>query len=196
MTREELEHIIRASAEITNQYEFIIVGSQSMLGPVPRPEGVFTVSMEADIYPKDAPELADKIDGAIGEGSRFHETYGYYAQGVGPQTAILPREWQTRVCRVQNANTNDRVGYCLDLVDLFLSKAAAGVRKIGCSAWRCSLTVTSSWLGRWRWCRPCRLTTRSSARCVRRSAAGRSPCETAATTSLPIDRIGVPSRSE
>ena len=129
MTREELEHIIRASAEITNQYEFIIVGSQSMLGPVPRPEGVFTVSMEADIYPKDAPELADKIDGAIGEGSRFHETYGYYAQGVGPQTAILPREWQTRVCRVQNANTNDRVGYCLDLVDLFLSKAAAGREK-------------------------------------------------------------------
>jgi hypothetical protein len=126
MTREELEHIIRASADITDQYEFIIVGSQSMLGLVPNPEAVFTVSMEADIYPMKAPELADKIDGAIGEGSRFHETYGYYAQGVGPQTAILPREWQTRVCRVQNANTNDRVGYCLDLADLFLSKAVAG----------------------------------------------------------------------
>jgi hypothetical protein len=30
---------------------------------------------------------------------------------------------------VQNANTNDRVGYCLDLPDLFLSKAAAGREK-------------------------------------------------------------------
>ena len=30
-----------------------------------------------------------------------------------------------RVHRVQNAATNDRVGYCLDVVDLFLSKAAA-----------------------------------------------------------------------
>ena len=29
MTREQLEHIIRACADITNQYEFIIVGSQS-----------------------------------------------------------------------------------------------------------------------------------------------------------------------
>jgi hypothetical protein len=49
VTREELEHIIRASGDITDQYEFVIVGSQSILGAVPRPGDVFTVSMEADI---------------------------------------------------------------------------------------------------------------------------------------------------
>jgi hypothetical protein len=125
MTRDELEHIIRAAADITDQYEFIIIGSQSILGGVPHPHEVFTVSMEADIYPKEAPELAEKIDGAIGEGSQFHQTHGYYAQGVGPETAILPAGWQARLYRVQNANTNDRVGYCLDLPDLFLSKAVA-----------------------------------------------------------------------
>lgn len=31
-----------------------------------------------------------------------------------------------RVHRVQNAATNDRVGCCLDVADLFMSKAAAG----------------------------------------------------------------------
>jgi hypothetical protein len=31
MTREELEHIIRASADVTDQYEFMIIGSQSIL---------------------------------------------------------------------------------------------------------------------------------------------------------------------
>lgn len=129
MTRDELEHIIRASGDVTNQYEFVIIGSQSMLGPVPHPEEVFTVSMEADIYPLQAPELADKIDGAIGEGSQFHQTYGYYAQGVGPDTATLPSDWMQRVHRVQNGNTNDRVGYCLDVRDLFLAKAAAGREK-------------------------------------------------------------------
>ena len=129
MTREELEHIIRASGDVTDQYEFVIVGSQSMLGPVPRPEDVFTVSMEADIYPMQAPELADRIDGAIGEGSQFHQTYGYYAQGVGPDTAVLPSNWTERLHRIQNRNTNDRVGYCLDVVDLFLAKAAAGREK-------------------------------------------------------------------
>ncbi len=126
MTRDELEHIIRASADVTREYEFVIVGSQSILGPVPNPDGVFTVSAEADIYPMNAPELADKIEGALGEGSRFHETYGYYAQGVGPETAILPSDWFTRVHRVQNTNTNGRVAYCLGVADLFMSKAAAG----------------------------------------------------------------------
>ena len=126
MTREDLEHIIRASADLTDQYEFIIVGSQSILGPVPHPEAVFTMSAEADIYPLLAPDLADRIDGAIGEGSQFHETNGYYAQGVGPQTAILPAGWMQRVHRIQNSNTNGRVGYCLSVADLFMSKAAAG----------------------------------------------------------------------
>jgi hypothetical protein len=113
MTRDELEHIIRASADLTDQYEFIIVGSQSILGPIPNPPEVFTMSAEADIYPLQAPELADTIDGAIGEGSQFHRTYGYYAQGVGPETALLPHGWIDRVHRVQTAATNQRVGYCL-----------------------------------------------------------------------------------
>ena len=126
MTRDELEHLIRASADVTDEYEFIIVGSQSILGTIPNPPVVFTMSAEADIYPLQTPELADKIDGAIGEGSRFHQTYGYYAQGVGPETAVLPRGWKDRLHRVQSAATNQRVGYCLAPLDLFMSKAAAG----------------------------------------------------------------------
>lgn len=51
------------------------------------------MSAEADIYPLNATHKADAIDAAIGEGSRFHETYGYYAQGVGPETACLPAGW-------------------------------------------------------------------------------------------------------
>ena len=30
MKREELEHIIRASGDITDQYEFVIIGSQTV----------------------------------------------------------------------------------------------------------------------------------------------------------------------
>lgn len=129
MTREELEHVIRASGDITDQYEFVIIGSQSILGSVPNPPDAFTVSMEVDIYPMQSPELAAEIEGAIGEGSLFHKTYGYYAQGVGPDTALLPKDWRSRVHRVQSANTNDRIGYCVDVVDLFLSKAVAGREK-------------------------------------------------------------------
>ena len=129
MTRDELEHIIRACADITNEYEFVIVGSQSILGAFPNPEKVFTMSAEADIYPFRAPELAEKIDILIGEGSHFHEQFGYYAQGVGPETAVLPEGWLNRLHRVQSGNTNDRVGYCLGVLDLFMAKAWAGREK-------------------------------------------------------------------
>jgi hypothetical protein len=47
MTREELEHLIRAAAEVTDEYEFVIVGSQSILGPIPNPPAELTMSMEA-----------------------------------------------------------------------------------------------------------------------------------------------------
>jgi hypothetical protein len=123
--RHELEHIIRAAAQVTNQYEFIIIGSQSILGAVPNAPPECLMSMEVDIYPRDAEELADIIEGAMGEGSQFHETYGYYAQGVGPKTAVLPQGWELRLVRVQSEATNGRAGFCLDPTDLFLAKAAA-----------------------------------------------------------------------
>ena len=126
MRRTELEHIIRAAAAITNEYELVVIGSQSILGAEPNPPDALVESMEADIYPLQHPELADLIDGAIGEASPFHERFGYYAQGVGPETAILPTGWQGRLVKLQNANTDLKVGWCLEPHDLAVSKLAAG----------------------------------------------------------------------
>ena len=126
MRRSELEHVIRAASAITNEYEIVIVGSQSLLGAVPQPSALLAASMEADVYPLHHPELADLIDGAMGEGSPFHDCFGYYAQGVGPETAVLPTGWQHRLVRIQNANTDLKVGLCLEPHDLAASKLAAG----------------------------------------------------------------------
>lgn len=129
MKRSELEHIIRAAAAVTNQYEIMVVGSQSILGSVPDAPNVLLQSMEADVYPLHRPELADLIDGAIGEGSPFDDFFGYYAQGVGPETAILPAGWQNRLVKIQNENTDRKIGYCLEPHDLAASKLAAGREK-------------------------------------------------------------------
>lgn len=129
MRRHELEHIIRAAADVTNRYEIVVVGSQSLLGSVPNPPLACMVSMEADVFPLGAEHLADVIDGAIGEGSAFHETYGYYAQGVDSTTSTLPSGWMHRLVRVQSENTNGRLGYCLDPTDLFLAKCVANREK-------------------------------------------------------------------
>ena len=50
--------------------------------------------MDADIYPKNGPKKADKVEGAIGEGSSCYELHGYYVQGVGEKTAVLPKDWK------------------------------------------------------------------------------------------------------
>lgn len=129
MQRSELEHIIRASGDIARDNEIIIIGSQSILGQHPDAPTRLLVSMEADVYPRHKPELADKVDGAIGEGSSFHELYGYYAQGVGPDTAVLPGGWKERLVVIKNENTNGVAGLCLDVHDLAISKIVAGRSK-------------------------------------------------------------------
>ena len=125
MKRSELEHIIRASGEIADDDEIVIIGSQAILGQFPNAPVRLLMSMEADIYPKNDPKKADKVDGAIGEGSSFHELHGYYAQGVGTETAVLPKDWESRLVAVNNENTNGVTGYCLEVHDLAISKIVA-----------------------------------------------------------------------
>ena len=125
MKRSELEHLIRASGEIAADNEIIIIGSQAILGQFPDAPVQLLLSMEAGVYPKNHPDKADKIDSAIGEGSLFHEMNGYYAQGVGKKTALLPADWEGRLVAVSNENTNGVTGYCLEIHDLAISKLIA-----------------------------------------------------------------------
>lgn len=129
MKRSELEHVIRAAGSIADDFEIVVIGSQSILGQFPDAPATLLVSAEADIYPRNRPELADLIDGSIGEGSPFHELYGYYAQGVGEDTATLPDGWRGRLVRVSNPNTVGITGLCLEVHDLAISKYVAGREK-------------------------------------------------------------------
>lgn len=129
MLKAELEHIIRAASAITNQYEIIVVGSQSVLGSVDSPPPGCLMSKEADLIIPGNEKLWNLIDGAIGEGSPFDDSFGYYAQGVDSTTCILPAGWRDRLVRLQSQNTDGKAGLCLDVTDLFLAKCAANREK-------------------------------------------------------------------
>jgi hypothetical protein len=129
MTRYQLEHIIRASGAIAEVDRLVIIGSQAILGSYPDAPTELLVSMEADIFPPEMVERADLIDGSIGEDSFFHETFGYYAHGIGPDAAILPKNWEKRLVRIKNLNTNNIEGLCLSPVDLGISKLLAARKK-------------------------------------------------------------------
>ena len=126
MKRSELEHLIGAAGSIANDSEIVVIGSQAILGGFPDAPSALLVSAEADLFPLHHPELADLIDGSIGEGSHFHELFGYYAQGVGERTAVLPKGWRQRLVRIENTNTRGVVGLCLEVHDLAVAKHVAG----------------------------------------------------------------------
>lgn len=129
MDRSQFDHVIRAAADVVGEDDLVVIGSQSILGPEPEAPEALLRSIEADVYPKESPERAIEIDRALGDGSHFHETFGYYAHGVGPETAVAPAGWEDRRVVVDVVG---RVGsgqgvraHCPEPHDLVLSKCAA-----------------------------------------------------------------------
>ena len=123
MTHDELAHVLRASAAISNETSFVLVGSQAVLLLLEQPPADLLVSTEIDLYPALHPEKADLIDGAIGANSTFHDTFGYHVAGISPETASLPNDWMNRAVLTY---FGDVTAICPDLHDLVVSKCAAG----------------------------------------------------------------------
>lgn len=129
MTRQQLEHIIRASGAITGSTEIVVIGSQAILGTHPEAPAPLSDSIEADVFTLRDPHEATLIDGSIGEGSPFHDTFGYHAHGVGVETAVLPAGWRDRLVRICGPGTSGVLGLCLDPHDLAVAKLVAGREK-------------------------------------------------------------------
>ena len=123
MKHDELAHVLRASAAISNETSFVLAGSQAVLLLLDQPPADLLVSTEINLYPALHPEKADLIDGAIGANSTFHDTFGYHVDGVSPETASLPNDWMNRAVLTY---FGDITAICPDLHDLFVSKCAAG----------------------------------------------------------------------
>jgi hypothetical protein len=129
MRRSEREHVLRAASRAVGLREFLVIGSASILGTYPESALPMeaTRSDEADLAVFEDPvgEIATEIEGAIGELSPFHATYGYYGQGVDVATAKLAPGWRDRLVRYKNRKTTPGVGWCLERHDCVASKLLA-----------------------------------------------------------------------
>jgi len=130
--RAELEHLVRAACELTGDDEIIVIGSQAIHASFPEDKlpGPTTLSNEADLWPIGADDEHDpriaQIEGVLGEDSPFHRTHRVYGDGVDATTATLPPGWEARLLRFESANTNGKVGLCLERHDLCIAKLVAG----------------------------------------------------------------------
>ena len=72
MTRDELEHAIRAACDVAEDEAVYVFGSQAILGQFPDAPAALRQSAEVDVAPYTRHDRADAIDGALGELSQFH----------------------------------------------------------------------------------------------------------------------------
>jgi hypothetical protein len=129
MNFEELEHIVRAAKDLTGETEFIAIGSQSLLVSFHDLPRELRRSPELDITAKSNPQVADLIDGDLGEITPFHQTFHVYAHGVGPEKRYAPSGLGISVAQSSNAAMNGAVVYGLSPEDLAYAKLAAGREK-------------------------------------------------------------------
>lgn len=134
MRLEQLDHALRAAGAVLGEQEFYVAGSQALLGATLEglPRAVMG-SIEIDLMPVDGdPEKALRLNGALGELTLFHETHGFYVDGIerlGDGLIRLPDGWKSRVVEHRSPATNGVVGYCIEPHDVCISKLLAGREK-------------------------------------------------------------------
>ena len=128
MNKDQFEHTIRAAGSILGENKVLVIGSQAIHASIDYylPEAERSIEIDISSLEDDDGTRADLIDGSIGELSMFQETFGYYAQGVTPKTAILPAGWKKRLVPYETPGTGGITALCLEPHDLWISKAIAG----------------------------------------------------------------------
>ena len=130
MTRDQLEHAIRAACDVSGDTELWIFGSQAILGEFPDAPKSLRASIEVDVQPKNRPERTDDVDGSLGELSIFHQTHGFYVHGISIESIKLPDGWEQRTVSVSDPiSTRGKTGLCVETHDLAASKLAADREK-------------------------------------------------------------------
>ena len=124
MKKQQVDHVLRAVGRITGEKQFIIIGSQSLHGKYPDLADDIVRSAELDLIAKRDASRADWLN-VIGQDSKFHEQFGYYADPVDEATAILPKGWKSRLVNLSAGDTGGVTGLCLDPHDLAIAKYAA-----------------------------------------------------------------------
>lgn len=129
MKRAQLELALRIAGEVARDSEFIVFGSQSILGTVSRPPKTCLVSMEVDIYPRHHPQAVGLIIARLGARSAFSRENGFFIDCVTPDLAAFPDGWTERLIPFRTKQTGGVTGWCVELHDVAASKLAAGREK-------------------------------------------------------------------
>jgi hypothetical protein len=124
MKKQQVDHVLLAAGRITGEKQFIIIGSQSLHGKHPDLADEIVRSAEVDLIAKRDASRTEWLN-VIGQDSKFHDQFGYYADPVDGATATLPKGWKSRLVDLPAGDTEGVRGLCLDPHDLAIAKYVA-----------------------------------------------------------------------
>lgn len=130
MTRDGLVHLLRAAGALTGHNSFVLVGSNAIYAWHENIPDQLSISREVDLFASDVSEeeserIADLLEN-IGHLSQFDDTHGYFVDGVGPRTAVLPAGWRERSRIYAPGGANGVVAVVPHPEDIAASKLYAG----------------------------------------------------------------------
>jgi hypothetical protein len=124
MELSDLQELFDQAKNLTNHTEFVVVGSLSILGVVRASEvpARMLMSIDVDCFTRQDPARIFDLKEALGEGSAFEASHGFYLDPISPSVPTLPENWQYRLIKVALANSI--VVFFLDPNDAAVSKYA------------------------------------------------------------------------
>jgi hypothetical protein len=120
----DLQKLFERAKDLTNHAEFVVVGSNCVLG-VPRDRELprrMTMSNDVDAYTRNDPGRIFDLEAELGQGSPFELENGYYLDPISPSLPTLPDGWESRLFHVKF--DSGLVLYFLDPNDAAVSKYA------------------------------------------------------------------------
>jgi hypothetical protein len=129
MKKSQLELALRSAGKIARERDFIVFGSQCILGTVAAPPQDCLLSTEVDIYPRHHPQAVGLVSTELGPRSAFSREHGFVVDCVTPDLAAFPEGWTDRLIPFRTKRTRGVTGWCVELHDVCASKLAASREK-------------------------------------------------------------------
>jgi hypothetical protein len=122
MNKANIDHILRAASAVTNEHQFVLVGSGAVIASLRNVPYEMLNTDEIDIYVENT-DMEALITGTLGPDSMFHRTWNYYADG-GPDTSVMPLDWKSRAS-IYTIPDGSVTAICPSVADIAVAKLCA-----------------------------------------------------------------------
>ncbi|MEP7181382.1 MAG: DUF6036 family nucleotidyltransferase [Betaproteobacteria bacterium] len=102
MELSDLDVLFNEARKLAGHSEYVVVGSLSILGVIKASDvpARMLMSIDVDCYTPRDPGRIFELSEALGEGSPFEASHGFYLDPISPDVPTLPENWKSRLVRV------------------------------------------------------------------------------------------------